>query len=567
MTEISKKSMNEQKKKNNFVLQAGILAASGMIVKVISLIYRSPLRSIIGLEGNGYYSVAMNLYTIILLISSYSIPSAISKVIAQKLAFKEYRNAQRVFRCALLYVLVVGGIASVFTFAAAPYLVIDNSVVALRVLAPTIFFSGFLGVLRGYFQAHGSMLHTSLSQILEQIFNAAVSILAAYLLMDMVSGSSETTQAIYGSAGSAIGTGAGVVSALLFMFGMYMLNRKMLLRRSEHDKTGKTDSYGEIFKIILTVVTPFILSTFIYNCSTVVNMKIYERVLIDYKGGNEIAVAIDYGIFATQAVAMVNIPIALASAMSSATIPGVAASYAKGEHGVTRALVAKAIRMTMLVSIPAAMGMFLLAKPIMHFIFPQKDSLEQASGLLAALSVTVVLYGLSTLTNAVLQGIGRVNTPVIHSVIALAVQVAGLIALLLYTDLNLYALVGANIIYSLVMCVLNQISVRRRLGYRQEIVRTFLKPFLASLVMGAAAFGTYESVYMILPVSRVALLIAIGVGVAIYFLMILLVGGVNEQELLAFPKGALLVRCAKKLHLLHDEKPTKEKEKNHTGSA
>ena len=546
--------MNEQRKKNNFVLQAGILAAAGMIVKVISLIYRSPLRSIIGLEGNGYYSVAMNLYTIILLISSYSIPSAISKVIAQKLAFKEYRNAQRVFQCALLYVLVVGGIASVFTFVAAPYLVIDNSVVALRVLSPTIFFSGFLGVLRGYFQAHGSMLHTSLSQILEQIFNAAVSILAAYLLMDMVSGSSETTQAIYGSAGSAIGTGAGVMAALLFMLGMYMLNRRMLLRRAEHDRTGKLNSYGEIFKIILTVVTPFILSTFIYNCSTVVNMKIYERVLIDFRNGNEIAVAIDYGIFATQAVAMVNIPIALASAMSSATIPGVAASYARGELEATRGLVAKAIRMTMLVSIPAAVGMFLLARPIMYFIFPQQDSLEQASGLLAALSVTVVLYGLSTLTNAVLQGIGRVNTPVAHSAVALIVQVAGLIALLLYTNLNLYALVCANIIYSFVMCVLNQISVWRRLGYRQEIVRTFLKPFLASLVMGAVAFGTYESVYMLLPVSRVALLIAIGAGVVVYFLVILMIGGVSEQELLAFPKGKLLVRCAKKLHLLHKEK-------------
>ena len=546
--------MNEQRKKNNFVLQAGILAAAGMIVKVISLIYRSPLRSIIGLEGNGYYSVAMNLYTIILLISSYSIPSAISKVIAQKLAFKEYRNAQRVFQCALLYVLVVGGIASVFTFVAAPYLVIDNSVVALRVLSPTIFFSGFLGVLRGYFQAHGSMLHTSLSQILEQIFNAAVSILAAYLLMDMVSGSSETTQAIYGSAGSAIGTGAGVVSALLFMFGMYMLNRRMLLRRAGHDRTGKLDSYGEIFKIILTVVTPFILSTFIYNCSTVVNMKIYEYILIGYREGNEITVAIDYGIFATQAVAMVNIPIALASAMSSATIPGVAASYARGELEATRELVAKAIRMTMLVSIPAAVGMFLLARPIMYFIFPQQDSLEQASGLLAALSVTVVLYGLSTLTNAVLQGIGRVNTPVAHSAVALIVQVAGLIALLLYTNLNLYALVCANIIYSFVMCVLNQISVWRRLGYRQEIVRTFLKPFLASLVMGAVAFGTYESVYMLLPVSRVALLIAIGAGVVVYFLVILIIGGVSEQELLAFPKGKLLVRCAKKLHLLHKEK-------------
>lgn len=550
MAEISTNKANEQRKKNNFVFQAGILAAAGMIVKVISLIYRSPLRSIIGLEGNGYYTEAINLYTIILLISSYSIPSAISKVIAQKLAFKEYRNAQRVFKCALIYVLVVGGIASLFTFFAAPVLVVGESVAALRVLAPTIFFSGLLGVLRGYFQAYGSMLHTSLSQVLEQIFNAVVSILAAYLLMDMVSGSSDTTRAIYGSAGSALGTGAGVVSALLFMFGMYMLNRKMINKRAAHDRTGKLDSYGDIFKIILTVVTPFILSTFIYNCSTVVNMKIYYTVLEDYKDISSITTHIDYGIFATQAVSMVNIPIALASAISSATIPGVSASYAKGEHKTTRALVAKAIRMTMIVSIPAAVGLLLLAKPIMHFIFPQQDSLEQASWLLAALSVTVVLYGLSTLTNAVLQGIGRVNTPVLHSVIALIVQVAGLVALLLYTNLNLYALVCANVIYSLVMCILNQISVRKHLGYRQEIVKTFLKPLIASLIMGAAAFGVYHGLYMLVPVSRIVLLIAIGIGAVFYFVVILLIGGVNEQELRAFPKGAMMVHFAKKLHLL-----------------
>ena len=551
MTETNTRNTNEQRKKNNnFVFQAGILAAAGIIVKVISLIYRSPLRSIIGLEGNGYYSEAINIYTIILLISSYSIPSAISKVIAQKLAFKEYRNAQRVFQCALLYVLIVGGIASLFTFFAAPVLVASESVAALRVLAPTIFFSGFLGVLRGYFQAYGSMVHTSLSQVLEQIFNAVVSILAAYLLMDMVSGSSDTTRAIYGAAGSALGTGAGVVSALLFMYGMYMLNRRGINRRAERDRTGKLDSYKEIFKIILTIVTPFILSTFIYNCSTVVNMKIYYTVLEDYKDVNSITTHIDYGIFSTQAVAMVNIPIALASAMSSATIPGVSASYARGDHKRTRALVAKAIRMTMIVSIPAAVGMLLLAKPIMHFIFPQQDSLDQASGLLAALAVTVVLYGLSTLTNAVLQGIGRVNTPVIHAVIALIIQVAGLIALLMYTDLNLYALVCANIIYSLVMCILNQISVWKHLGYRQEIVRTFLKPFLASIVMGAMAYGLYHTLYMFIPFSRIVLLIAIGGGAVVYFLVILLIGGVNEQELRAFPKGAMLVHFAKKLHLL-----------------
>lgn len=544
--------MGGQKKKNNFVLQAGILAASGMIVKVIGLIYRSPLLSIIGLEGNGYYSTAINIYTIILLISSYSIPSAISKVIAQKLAFKEYRNVQRVFECALLYVLIVGGAASVITFVAAPVFMAKsvNSVVALRVLAPTIFFSGFLGVFRGYFQAHGSMMHTSLSQILEQILNAAVSIGAAYLLIKSVADSDETTQAVYGSAGSALGTGAGVVTALLFMFGMYMLNRKMLHKRAKYDRSGRLDSYGEIFKVIFTIVTPFILSTFIYNCSTVVNMDVYYSVLMEYKHVDSVTAHIDYGIFSTQAIAVVNIPIAIASAMSSATIPGVSTTFVRKEYKKTRKQVAKAIRMTMLIAIPASVGLLLLAKPVMYFIFPQKEALDKASGLLMALSVTVVLYCLSTLTNAVLQGIGKVNTPVIHSVIALVIQVASLVALLWFTDLNLYALACANIIYSFVMCVLNQISVRKHLKYRQEYMKTFIKPFFASFVMGAVAYGVYTGLYMLLPVSRIALLVAIGIGAAVYFVIILLIGGVDEKELRSFPKGAMLVHFAKRMHLL-----------------
>ena len=541
------------KKSNSFVLQAGILAAAGMIVKVIGLIYRSPLLSIIGLEGNNYYSAAINIYTIILLISSYSIPSAISKVIAQRLAFKEYRNAQKVFHCALLYVLIVGGIAAVFTYVAAPFLVSKNpnATAALRVLAPTIFFSGFLGVLRGYFQAHSSMVHTSISQILEQIMNAVVSILAAYLLIRLVSSQDTTTQAVYGSAGSAIGTGAGVLTGLLFMFGMYMLNRNYIHKRMTRDYSRHEESYGEIFKVIFTIVTPFILSTFIYNCSTVVNMYIYYYVL-DFKQVDTVLYGNQYGIFSTQAVAVVNIPIAIASAMSSATIPSVSTTYARKEYARTREQVTKAIQMTMLVSIPAMVGMAVLARPIMQFIFPQKDSLDMASGLLATLSVTVVLYGLSTLTNAVLQGIGRVNTPVIHAVIALVIQVAGLMAILMFTDLDTYALACANIIYSLVMCLLNQWSVHKHLKYKLDYVKIFLKPGAAALVMGSVAFGVYHGMYLLIPVSRLVLLIAIGIAVCVYFAVLLLIGGVSESELKAFPKGMMLVHYAKKFHLLHE---------------
>lgn len=540
-----------QQKKNSFVLQAGILAAAGIVVRIIGLLYRSPLTSIIGLEGNGYYTNAINIYTIILLISSYSIPSAISKVIAQRLAYKEYRNAQRVFQCALIYVVAVGGFCSVVTFFGAPILAkVDGAVPVLRVFAPTIFFSGLLGVFRGYFQAHGSMLHTSLSQILEQILNAIVSIFAAYLLISTVRGESETTQAIYGASGSAVGTGAGVLIALIFMLGMYSLNKDIVKKRIKRDRTPILESYGEIFKVIITTVTPFILSTFAYNCSTVVNMYIYQYIMIDVTGLAKSEAAIRYGIFATQAITIINIPIAIASAMSSASIPGISATYATHKENETRNNVKKAIRMTMLIAIPAAAGLFVLARPVVQFIYPQKEALDTAAGLIRVLAVTVVLYGLSTLTNAVLQGIGKVNVPVIHSVVSLVVQVVILVLMLLYTDLDLYALAGANIAYSLMMCLLNQISVIKYLGYREDVLNTYVKPMAASIFMGAVAYGVYRGMFFLVKENRISVAVAICMAAAVYFALIIKLGVVNEEELKAFPKGAMLVHLAKKSRLM-----------------
>ena len=542
--------MAQQKKKDSFVLQAGILAAAGIIVRIIGLLYRSPLTSIIGLEGNGYYSSAINMYTIILLVSSCSRPSAISKVIAQRLAYKEYRNAQRVFQCALIYVVIVGAAASLFAFFGASFLVdVENAIPVLRVFAPTIFFSGLLGVLRGYFQAHGSMMHTSISQILEQILNAGVSMLAAYLLIGVVADEGETKRAIYGASGSAVGTGAGVLIALLFMFGMYRLNKDVIAKRIKRDRNSYQESYGDIFRVIITTVTPFILSTFIYNCSTVVNMKIYQNIMKEIGGLEESLIAIRYGIFATQAITIVNIPIAISSAMSSASIPGISGTFATHKVKQTRHKVGQATRMTMLIAIPSAVGLFVLSRPVVQFIYPQKEALDTASDLLRVLAFTVILYSLSTLTNAVLQGIGKVNIPVVNASISLVVQVVLLIVLLLYTKLDLYALAGANIAYSFMMCILNHAAVKRYLKYREDVVKTYLKPGLAALCMGAVAFGVYQGIFYLIKLNRISLIIAMGAAMIVYFVLIMKLGVVNEAELKSFPKGAMLVHIAKKMHL------------------
>lgn len=553
------------KKTSGFLMQAGILAAAGIIVRFIGILYRSPLVAIIGDEGNGYYNTAYNIYTIILLISSYSIPSAISKVIAARLAKREYRNAQRIFTCSFIYVMVTGGIGSLLCFFGAEFLVGKNSAAVLRVFAPTIFLSGLLGVLRGYFQAHRTMLQTSFSQILEQILNAVVSLLAAHLLMGVVADKDATTQAIYGAVGSALGTGSGVLIALVFMWLIYILNRPSIQKRVKRDRTFEVLGYGEIFKIIILMVTPVVLSTFIYNLNTASNLKFYQEIMQIFKGYSEVEATTNYGLYSGKAMQIINIPIAIASSMSAAIIPTIARTYEMHARKETNMKVAQAIKVTMLISIPAAAGLFVLAKPIVMLLYPQKATVDTVAALIRTMAVAVVFYGLSTLTNAVLQGTGKVNKPVTHALAALLIQSVVLVPLLLYTNLDLYALCIATVLYSFIMCLLNGFAIQKHLKYKQEVFRTFLLPLVASFWMGLVTAGIYYGTDTLLGLiiknaelglgdiwrNVICLIPSMFAAVLVYFILIIKLGALNKKELKSMPKGHLLLKIAVKLHLVH----------------
>ena len=543
--------MSLEKKSDGFIMQAGILAMAGIICRIIGILYRSPLAAIIGDEGNGYYGSAYNIYTIILLISSYSIPAAISKVIAGKLALKQYKNAQRIFYCAFIYVIVVGGVASLFAFFGARFLVEQKAVMVLRIFSPTIFVSGLLGVLRGYFQAHKTMVQTSISQILEQILNAVISIMAAYLLKQLVIDKDASTQAVYGAMGSALGTGAGVLIALAFMVLMYGINKKEIRERIAKDDHKDVLSYKEIFGIIFALVTPFILSTFIYNFSTSLDETIYRKILKLVKHVDVSQIAVWYGVYSGKAVVISNIPIAISSAMSAAMIPSVSGKFATGDIGGTKGKVHTAILTTMLIAIPSSVGIFVLAEPVVGFLFPGQTNIALAGSLLRALSITVIFYSLSTLTNAVLQGIGKVTAPVYHAAIALAAQTVVLVPCLLFTNLNLYSIAIATIVYSLLMCVLNQLAVRKYLGYRQNIKKIFVLPMIASVIMGVCAYFVYQGMHKISGSNLISLIIAIIIAACVYGVLVLRLGVLTKEDIEAMPKGKKLAKLLKKLHFIH----------------
>ncbi len=558
---------NKEKVLNNFITQAGILAAAGFISRIIGLLYTSPLSGIIGDLGLGYYTSAYNYYTIILLVSSYSIPSAISKVLAGKLGVGEYKNADRLFKGALLYVLVIGAIASCFLFFGAGLFVEEEAIPVLRTFAPTIFIYGILGVLRGFFQANKNMVPTSASQIFEQIANALVSVGAAYFLIKFTTGHSflgfepldqivsekafKISRAVRGAMGSALGTGTGVVIALVFMLIAYLKVRPAFKKKIAEDKHETVDSPGSIIKMITLIVTPFILSTAMTNLSTTVNTKLFTTFYPMIRKLDSVDVTSHWGIFSGKSMKISNIPIAFASAMASAMIPQIAQLIAAKKTEESKAKIGLAVKATMLISIPCAVGLFVFAAPVTLLLYPNTlPNIDLARYSLMALSLSVIFFALSTLNSSVLQGLGKVNTPIINAGIALAIQTGLGVLLLIFTNLDVFSIAITSTVYSAIIAFLNQMAVRKHIGYKQEMLRTFVLPTLASVIMGAVAYGVYRLILIPVHSMRIAVIPAVIIAVPVYFVALLLVRAVTEEELKAFPKGSSIVRIAKKLKLL-----------------
>ena len=548
------------KKENNnggIIVQAGILAAASIVVRIIGLLYRSPLTAVIGDEGNGYYGYAFNIYSIILMVSSYSIPSAISKLMAQKLALGEYRNAQRVFYCTMAYALTVGAAFSLFVWFGAGLLVPPRSVPVLRVLAPTIFIFAILGVLRGYFQANQTMVQTSISQILEQIVNAAVSIGAAWFFMHrLAAGQDVHEQAVYGAMGSALGTGSGVMTALIFMAVMYLVNRRYFMKRIRKDRTGREDPWTGIMRDTILVITPFILSGFILNLTTTVNQTIFSKIMIGAKGLDEIDITTAYGIFSNKAVVITNIPISIATAVAAAIIPNISSAYARKDREETRRRVIAAVRITNIIATPCALGLIALARPVTMVLFPQWESLGLASALLALLGVTVIFYSIATIMNAALQSIGRMQMPLVSAGIALAVQTLVLLVLLFATNMGVFALVLVSVLYSLMIFLLDTYFLQRYLKLDMDLYNVYARPLFAATIMGVAAYGLYTmfEVFLELMGSRslylnnlIAMVPAILAAVLIYFFALIRMGTLSEEDILGLPKGSMLLKIFRKL--------------------
>ena len=547
---------NVKRKEKNFLVQGSILAVAGVITKIIGAVYRVPLVNILGDKGMGYYGVAFQIYAIALTLTSYSLPLAVSKLVSARTATGEYKNSYRVFRGAMTFALVAGGIVGAFIFFGADFIAenlmaMKQSSYALRVLAPCILIVAFLGVFRGFFQGNGSMVPTAISQVIEQIVNAGVSIAGAYLLFKVGTGvdvkkGTKSYGAAYAAAGGTLGTVIGALSALLFLIVIFLAYKKVLKKQLRRDRGHRRESYQQIFRVLLITIAPVVLSSTVYNLCGVVDNAMFGKIMA-VQGHKESEYAALLGMLSGKYDTLINVPLAISSSLGASLIPSLVATAKTGNRRQIHNKIHIFSRFNMIIAIPCATAFIVLAKPLLDLLFFTENN-QIAGRMLQLGALSVVFYCLSTVTNAVLQGLDNMMVPVKSAAISLVIHIISLFFMLVVFRWGIYAVVLSKIVFSASTCILNGHALRERIGYVQEQKKTFIIPAIASVIMGIVALVVHLLSELFIG-TQIATLITIPIAIVVYGVSLILLGGVSEAELDEMPKGALLVKVCRKLRL------------------
>lgn len=554
-------STNNQngKRSANFLKQGSLLAMASLVVRFIGMIYRIPMANILG-DGNGIYAVAFDIYDIILIVSSYSLPLALSKIISSQNSRREYRNIGKTFRLSLRFAIASGGIfgTALFVFAGLIEKYIYPAYVGLRiplrVLAPTIFIVALLGVFRGFFQGKSTMMPTAVSQVLEQVVNAVVSVSAAYLFMKWNVDSLE--QSAWGAAGGTLGTCMGALTALILVMLVYFAYRPIQKKLERRDRSRRLYSTSHIYRMLFLTILPIILSQTVYQISGLIDYYLFSDVM-GAKGLDARTISSLTGVYSSNYRTLTSVPIAISTSIASSMIPSAVAAFTQRDTGQLRYNILSGIKFNMIIAFPCAMGYTVLGQGIVRMLFPSMNYVL-GGHLMMAGSTAIIFYAISNVTGSALQSIDKMRVPVINSAISLVIHVAIVLSLLQFTNLGIYVLIIGNVTFPIVVSILNLISLKRNIpSFQLKPLKTFLVPLSASLWMAIVVmvmytlcgrmFSNFAGGYLS---NALSVLVSLIIAVFVYFVVFLKLRGMTKQELFDFPMGRRLYLVARKLKLM-----------------
>lgn len=531
-------------KKTTFVKQAAILAFAGILVRILGFAYRLPLTDMIGDEGNGIYSAGYYLYNMFLVISSAGLPAAISKMVSEKITLGQYKNAEKIFRVSLIVAGTLGFVCAVLMFAGArgfcAIIKSPRSYYSILTLSPTIFIVAVMSVFRGYFQGMNTTVPTAVSQVVEQIFNAFFSVYLAYVLVGK--------GVEFGAAGGTAGTGIGALAGLIFIGFTFMRSRKSIKEDFKDDKGNyKTEAFKEITVTLFKTAIPIITGTAIFSMTNLIDMQMVNSRLAAC--GQFSAEQIDalYGQLTGKYVTLTTLPVSISTALATAVLPSIAGSMIKGELDVVKSKIATTLRLTMIISVPAALGIGILGDQILQLLFPNYND---GGILLKVGAVSIIFLALSQIATGVLQGIGKMGTPAVNALIGSVIKIPINYFLIAIPSVNVIGAVISTTVCYIAASALNLIALHKATGAKTDLSGILIKPLIGSVLMGVVCLGVYYLIFSLVPINSVATLAAIFAAMLAYLGAMILIKGFQREDLRLMPMGGKMINFLDKHNML-----------------
>lgn len=516
-----------------------VLSAASVVNKLFSVIYVPILTLIVGNYGNGIINSGYTIYILMYGLSNAGVPVAISKLVSERIALGDYRNSQRILKAAGVIMISFGFAFGVILALGAKWISINychepKAYLMLLAISPALCFTSVSSIFRGYFQGRLNMIPTGISQIIEQGINSLLTIVFAAILIK------------YGiekaAAGTTIGTSAGAMGAAVFLTIIFLLKKNKISKEIESSGySGDIISYRKIIKQIIAYSLPAILGIIAMNLNNLIDLNMCSQRLTA-AGFSQVKATELYGILTNQYQKLINMPLAAMSALPAALIPSIGTAIALKDTAQFKRKMNESFRLSLIIALPSSVGLAVIAKPIITFIFLNNN---QGSDLMQIGSWLIIINSIVYVQNAILIGIGKPFFSPINLIIGMIFKTIINYFLIGIPYINIKGAVISSIFGYLTACILNQIIIGKYTGIKTDFKGLMLKPIICSVVMGAVALGVNSGLYFLLKDmirheilrNDISVLFSVVTGGFLYLHLLLRLRVINSQDILKLPLG------------------------------
>ncbi|MGI6176418.1 MAG: putative polysaccharide biosynthesis protein [Christensenellales bacterium] len=540
--------------KKSFIRGAAILGIAGLIVKIIGAFYRIPLTGIIGADGMGVYQITYPIYTYLLVVSISGVPAAISKMVSERIALGHYKAAHKVFTVSMKILFVIGFISMLA-------LLLGGDLIAgllgdplagrsMQMIAPALLLVALVSVFRGYFQGMQNMTPTAVSQIVEQLVKLAAGLYLASTMYNAYLPQGHELAISYGAAGAMLGVSLSELAALVLLFGLYNAKRREIRLMIRTNGTTKEESTKHVAKTLAKIAIPITIGASITPLIGMIDAAIINNKLIAI-GFAEGTARSMYGVLTGVVNTLVNMPAVLTVALSTSMVPAITESRTMRDFAGMRAKLGTGLKMTMLIGLPCALGIGLLAEPILSLLYPTISNVDSALAvqLLEVMAVSILFVSFMQSSTGMLQGMGKVYVPVFNLFIGAIIKIVLTLIFMGMPKLNIMGAVLGSIACYGTAGVLNAICVIRLGGVKLDLVNFIIKPLFSGAVMAGVIYLCTHLLVGRLG-NSITLAVSIIAAVVVYVLLILLTKTLNKADLDFMPGGRKIGALMRKFNLL-----------------